>query len=219
MPDDGSRASAAARRPGGEATAAAILQAAQEQFLARGYHATSMRQIAGAAGSSLGALYHHFPTKEAIFEALLADRNVYPKIAEAFAGVQGDTVEILLRGAIAAVHAAVAENRDFIRLVFVDVLEFEGAHVRKLAMETLPAMLGLFQKVVTVGEARGELRPLQPLALGLSFMGAILLTNLAYLALGEAASGLFGDHWQEEHVDIVLRGVLKPAATKREVNG
>ena len=48
----------------------------------------------------------------------------------------------------------------------------------------------------------------KPLALGRSFMGAILLTNLAYLALGEAASSLIGDHWQEEHVDIVLRGVL-----------
>ncbi|HEA4099756.1 TPA: helix-turn-helix transcriptional regulator, partial [Stenotrophomonas maltophilia] len=47
-----------------------ILQAALQCFVARGFHQTSMRDIAQAAGVSLGNLYNHFPGKEAIILAV-----------------------------------------------------------------------------------------------------------------------------------------------------
>src|SRR5919199_26130 len=48
-----------------------ILEAALELFSHRGYGATSVRDIAEAAGLSKGNVYHHFPDKETIFRALL----------------------------------------------------------------------------------------------------------------------------------------------------
>jgi AcrR family transcriptional regulator len=48
-------------------TIAAILNAAQELFTARGFDATSIDDIAARAGVAKGAVYHHFESKEQIF--------------------------------------------------------------------------------------------------------------------------------------------------------
>src|SRR5918911_18369 len=48
-----------------------ILEAATEVFAARGYHHTAVDDVALAAGTSKGGIYFHFPTKQAIFLALL----------------------------------------------------------------------------------------------------------------------------------------------------
>lgn len=45
---------------------AGIVEAALGCFLHQGFHQASMRDIAGAAGVSLGNLYNHFPSKEAL---------------------------------------------------------------------------------------------------------------------------------------------------------
>lgn len=59
--------------PHSESKRARILQAALELFSTRGYHGTSMQQLAAAAGVSKGLLFHHFTDKARLLEALLAD--------------------------------------------------------------------------------------------------------------------------------------------------
>jgi AcrR family transcriptional regulator len=54
-------------------TRAALLETARRLFEDRGYAATSIDAIATAAGVTRGALYHHFPTKHALFEAVVDD--------------------------------------------------------------------------------------------------------------------------------------------------
>lgn len=49
--------------------AAHILQAALQCFVERGFHQASMRDIAQAAGVSLGNLYNHIPGKQALILA------------------------------------------------------------------------------------------------------------------------------------------------------
>jgi AcrR family transcriptional regulator len=53
-----------------EATRNAITEAATGLFGRRGYAETTMDEIAAAAGVAKGAVYHHFPTKERLFEAV-----------------------------------------------------------------------------------------------------------------------------------------------------
>ncbi|MGP1455660.1 MAG: TetR/AcrR family transcriptional regulator [Treponema sp.] len=48
-----------------------ILKNAKQEFLQNGFDKASMRSIAAMAGITAGALYRHFPSKEAIFEALV----------------------------------------------------------------------------------------------------------------------------------------------------
>lgn len=48
-----------------------ILAAAEQSFAERGYDITSVDSICLTAGVSKGAFYHHFPSKGAVFAALL----------------------------------------------------------------------------------------------------------------------------------------------------
>ena len=48
-----------------------LLSIAAELFAERGYKATTVRDIADAAGILSGSLYHHFATKEAMVDELL----------------------------------------------------------------------------------------------------------------------------------------------------
>jgi AcrR family transcriptional regulator len=59
----------------GRATRERLIQAGRELFGARGYEDTSIGAILQAAGVTRGSLYHHFETKEALFDAVL-DRVV-----------------------------------------------------------------------------------------------------------------------------------------------
>jgi AcrR family transcriptional regulator len=52
------------------ATQAAILKAARKLFGDDGFDATTMDDIASAARVAKGAVYHHFKTKEDVFEAV-----------------------------------------------------------------------------------------------------------------------------------------------------
>jgi TetR/AcrR family transcriptional regulator len=56
--------------PRGDATRAAILDAAEELFAERGFAGTSMRALAEAADTSQPLLHHHFGTKRGLYSAV-----------------------------------------------------------------------------------------------------------------------------------------------------
>lgn len=47
-----------------------VLEAAARHFSARGFHATSMRDIAADVGFLVGSIYYHFDSKDALFVAV-----------------------------------------------------------------------------------------------------------------------------------------------------
>src|SRR6185503_9307116 len=57
------------KTPKGEETRRRVHGAAMALFREKGLDATTMRDVAAAAGMSLGAAYHYFPSKEAIVVA------------------------------------------------------------------------------------------------------------------------------------------------------
>ena len=60
-----------------------ILDAAFRLFQSQGFNATSVHEIMAAAGVTGGALHHHFPTKQALGEAVIAE-NVAAAVEEAW---------------------------------------------------------------------------------------------------------------------------------------
>ena len=54
-----------------EATRAALLEEATTLFAERGYSGTSLEDVASASQVTRGAVYHHFASKQALFEAVL----------------------------------------------------------------------------------------------------------------------------------------------------
>ena len=58
-----------------EATRSALLATATALFAERGYAKTSLEDIAAATQVTRGAVYHHFASKQALFEAVLAEQE------------------------------------------------------------------------------------------------------------------------------------------------
>ena len=57
-------------------TRAALVAAARDLFGRKGYAATSVETIAAEAGVTIGALYHHFRTKTALFESVFEQLHI-----------------------------------------------------------------------------------------------------------------------------------------------
>ena len=55
----------------GQATRGRLVATAAKLFAEKGYEATSIEDLLRELGMSRGALYHHFNSKEAVFEAVL----------------------------------------------------------------------------------------------------------------------------------------------------
>lgn len=81
------------------ATTEAILTAARRLFGTRGFAATTMDEIAENAGIAKGAVYHHFKTKEAVFEAVfdLISRDLVVEIDGA-ARAEKDVLAAMVAG-------------------------------------------------------------------------------------------------------------------------
>jgi AcrR family transcriptional regulator len=83
----------------GQATRAALIELATELFATNGYDATAIPAVLDAAGVSRGALYHHFESKEALFEAVLesVEAQAMVKVTRAARGAT-DPLDGLRRG-------------------------------------------------------------------------------------------------------------------------
>ena len=95
-----------------------LLDAAMEVFVARGYHAAAMDEIAERAGVSKPVLYQHFPGKQELYLALL-DESV-ERLTEAVADAIRSTTDNRQRvnATFAAYFGYVAEHSGTFKLVF-----------------------------------------------------------------------------------------------------
>ena len=62
----------------GSATRSRILQIALTLMAQRGVDGTSMRDLASAAGLNVASLYHYFPSKRDLLEAVLVEHGFLP---------------------------------------------------------------------------------------------------------------------------------------------
>ncbi|MBP2385697.1 TetR family transcriptional regulator [Paeniglutamicibacter kerguelensis] len=99
----------------------AVAAVAVRLFAARGYEATSMDEIAAAAGIGRKSLYRYFPSKSALVwggleEATAASRGI---LGDRDASAPGDPLEVLRAAAVASVRALpdLAVTRGRLRLI------------------------------------------------------------------------------------------------------
>jgi len=123
-----------------EAAMVRAREAALELFSTQGYGATSMRQISQRAEVSVGNLYHHFGSKETIYQQLLDD--YWQKLLD-----PNDELQRLFERAdfpddleelAALIERSVDAYAPYIMLIFIDVVEFRGRHIHAF-YESMPA--------------------------------------------------------------------------------
>ncbi len=131
----------------GDRTRAALIEAAYELFNSKGYHGTSMRNIADAAGLALGGIYNHFQSKEDIFQAMLLERHPFFEIIPELQAAQGETVEALVHDAARRMIARLEAQPLFLNLIFIEVVEFKRKHVPQMFDSFFPGMMDFAQRL------------------------------------------------------------------------
>jgi AcrR family transcriptional regulator len=103
----------------GRATRGQLIEVATRLFAEHGYEGTSIEAVLSAAGVSRGALYHHFPGKEALFEAVVVavSDQVTVDLAAAVRGCT-DPVDAMRTAALAWI--GLAADPVIQRVVLVD---------------------------------------------------------------------------------------------------
>jgi len=188
-----------------------ILDSALDLFSHQGYRATSVRDIATRAELSTGNVYHHFPDKESILRALLDEyweilSDPELPFNKALAGPFPDNLEAMG----SAAEKLVRKYRRYVALIYVDVVEFNGTHIRKF----YSTMAKRFKRLIDErgdAEIRARLRP------GVDPVSAMMLATRFYFNYF-SVEVLFGvkNHFGKdskqvtaEITDILRRGMQK----------
>jgi len=101
-----------------------VLAAAAGLFLAQGFAKASMEQVRQAAGVSNGSLYHHFPTKAELADALYVEM-LHDFHAALLAAIRGNVgAEAGVKGLVRAYIAWVVKHPD--RAALLHKLKREG---------------------------------------------------------------------------------------------
>jgi AcrR family transcriptional regulator len=119
------------RRLTAEERRAGILDAAVQVFSARGYHSSSIDDIAREAGISKALIYEHFESKQGLYADLLERKanELFERLGAALAGVGVEAGADRLAAGLDAFFRFVEERREAWRILFRDVADPETAAV------------------------------------------------------------------------------------------
>ena len=117
-------------------TCSALIGAARQLFITKGYAATGTPEVVEQAGVTRGALYHHFKDKQALFQAVVAaEAAQIAKEIEAKSSQEMPPVEALIQGANAYFEAMREPGR--VRLLLLEGPAVLGPEeMRRIDLET-----------------------------------------------------------------------------------
>jgi len=137
-----------------EATRAALLTAARRQFGTHGYAGAELAAIAGDAGVTTGAIYHHFAGKKGLFQAV-AEQMEGEVLIGAAAAQDTDPLARLRQGFEALIE--VCAEADVQRIIFVEAPQVLGPEAwREIELRYA---LGAVRAVLAALSAEQAIRP------------------------------------------------------------
>jgi AcrR family transcriptional regulator len=179
-------------------TRAALVAAARQLFGQRGFAATSVEDVARAARVTTGALYHHFPTKTALFETVFeaVHRDLLAASAAA-AGGTSDDVELLARGIDAFLDAVL--EPDVQRIVITDAPAVLGL-ARFTELDERYAFAAIVAALKSAAAA-GALRVPDPETLARLLLGTLVRGGMLIASSADPAAA-------RDRVSAAIRGLL-----------
>ncbi|PWI58896.1 TetR/AcrR family transcriptional regulator [Sulfoacidibacillus thermotolerans] len=155
-----------------EQTRQRILEAAVELFSEKGYNDTQVDDIARESETSKGAFYFHFPSKKAIFEAMLQTlvHRIVRDVDEAIDVRQGAVGKI--EGALQTVLKTFSRHEKATRLLFVEATGL-GRTFDRQVLAAHRAFAGLIAKHLQQAVDDGSIQPIDVHLTAYAWLGAI----------------------------------------------
>jgi AcrR family transcriptional regulator len=196
---------------GGSERRAALVQLAADMFAERGFRATTVRDIAEAAGMLSGSLYHHFDSKESIMDELLRAYiddllPEYRRIAE-----EGGPAREVLSQLVTTAFASFERHRPAIL-----VWQSEGLHLREIPRFVYVAQAEaeteqLWTQVIRRGIRSGEFRKGLDAKVAYRFIRDVVWMAARWYRPG---GRLTVQQLAAQYLSIVLDGIDSTAATR-----
>ncbi|WP_256808247.1 TetR/AcrR family transcriptional regulator [Bradyrhizobium sp. Bra64] len=182
----------------------AIVDAAMEEFIARGFAATRLDDIAKRAGVAKGTIYLHFKDKESMFEELV--RTVIVPVVEKLnalplpAGSVRDLVEAFAGSFLKEVIGT--RRGDLVRLIVAEGPRFPSVadfYYREVVSRGIAGMRALIE----LGIARGEIRE-KDLARYPQILVAPAMIAVIWQSLFERHAPLDAQDMLRVHLDLIF---------------
>ena len=194
-----------------------IVAAGLACFAERGFAATRLEDVARRAGVTKGTLYLYFPNKEELFKAVVR-QAVVPNIAlgEALVDQSEEPAPVVLQQLVARLSAAMVAPASAIpKIVVAESGNFPDI-ARFYLEEVIQRGLGMFRRLLELGVARGEFRPMD-------------VESTAYCIVAPMVLGMMWRHSFERHeerpfdaaalcqanVQLFSRGLVPPGKAGR----
>jgi AcrR family transcriptional regulator len=179
------------------ATAERLLDAAEQAFATQGYGGARLEDIAAAAGIRRPSLLYHYPSKDALYAAVV--RRTFARLGRALSDAMARDVGF--DGRLAAVVRGyadfIADNPGMAQILLRELLDAQGPGQELLLGEVAP-LLDVVERFVRI-EGRGSLRRGVPVrAAILQVASGIILRSAA----GELQEPLWG---AEDHAWTLAR--------------
>lgn len=199
-----------------------ILHAARERFLSQGVDGASLREIARAAGTSIGMIYYYFPTKEALFLGVVEEvyARVLRDLEEALA--PDVPVEQRLRRVSRRVGDMSDDEFTIIRLIIREALV--SSERRAMLLERFGrGHLPLVFQTILEGRSNGAITDRHhPFALVLSILGIMFVPQVVSRLGGDtrmAALGApSGTDLSDMLTDVLFHGIAGPARAEAKTD-
>lgn len=198
-----------------QARPAELLAAALDTFREKGFAATRMEDIAARAGVSKGTIYLYYPSKQAVFEALVRE-SILPNLArlEAIQAAASGSCADRLRLFVRSLAEATADARILAipKLVLTEAGNFPDL-ARFYRQEVVARGLAMVAGLLEEGMRRGEFRRVEAEPAARLFVGPVMLA-----ALWRSTFGAIEDAppppgaMLELHLDLFLRGIAAEPA-------
>jgi AcrR family transcriptional regulator len=188
-----------------EETRGRILDAAVRKLSIAGYDAASVDDICAEAGISKGAFYHHFPTKQAMFLALM--QGWLAMIDAGMKAVRAETVPetlIQMTDLLPGVFAAAEDRLPMFLEFWLQASRDET--VWKAMIAPYRHYQEHFARLIQDGIAEGSLKPTDP---------QVAAQVIVSLAVGLVLQGILdpqGADWEKtarESMQILMNGLAK----------
>lgn len=188
-----------------ELTQDLILKSAHSLFLQKGYHATSMRQIATEAHLTAGALYNHFQNKEEIYLAVLRRYHPLSEILPALILINPPLFQEFITQSAKLLIEHLKRDKDFLNLMFIEFVEFRARHIPDLLDTLIP---NINQLTDHLSQYRHQLRDI-PISIGVrAFFGMFFAYSITEMIFGSKLIQYPAEQSLQYYLDIFLNGIL-----------
>lgn len=186
-------------------TRSALIAAGRRLFGERGFAATSVEDLAHHARVTTGALYHHFPTKTALFESVFEHLHQELLAESASAALNGQVdVDLLLRAAQAFLDAVL--RPDVAQILLIDAPAVLGL-ARFTELDERHAVAATVM-AIEAGVKAGTLAVEDPETVARLWMG--VLTRAGLLVAGSPHPAKTRDQVTDA-MRTLLSGLVRPA--------